>query len=144
VDGLYYIRHVHADRTTPRGVERTLQSFAASDGRDVAVRIEQEGAASGKIVAYHFERMLDGYDARFTGVPRSAKAVRAGPFSAACERGDVVIVNGPWVDEFLDELTAFPGVAHDDRVDAAVGAYEGLQSRAEFAEGGFVLTAGNN
>lgn len=143
-DGRYYILHVHKDRTTPEGVEKAIKSFAATDGRSVSIRLEQEGAASGKIVAYHFTRMLDGYDARFTGIPKSAKAVRAGPFSAASQRGDVFIVRGTWNDAFLDELCAFPqdGV-HDDQVDGAVGAYEALQSNIEMADNrGWLISAG--
>jgi predicted phage terminase large subunit-like protein len=123
----YYVMHVARDRLTPQGVERLISRTAAADTDAVKIRIEQEGAASGKIVRSHFLRMLDGYDARFTGIPRNSKLTRAGPFSAACERGDVKIIRGTWTEAFLDELGAFPqeGV-HDDQVDAASGAYAAL------------------
>lgn len=122
--GTYYVLHVIRERLTPQGVEKLIRQTAASDGVAVRVRVEQEGAASGKIVRSYFTRMLDGYDARFTGVPKSSKLIRAGPFSAACERGDVKIVRGTWHEAFLDELCAFPqeGV-HDDQVDAVAGGY---------------------
>lgn len=131
VDGKYYIMHAHRARTGPKGVEATIQQFGASDGRKVAIRVEQEGAASGKIVKYHYERMMDGYDCRFTGIPRGSKLVRSGPFNAACERGDVVLVEGEWNQAFLDEIVAFPYGNHDDQEDAAVGAYEALTSDVE-------------
>lgn len=141
-DGKYYILEMTADRLTPEGVEKQIKQCGVIDGRGVAIRIEQEGAASGKIVAYHFERMMDGWDCRFTGIPRTSKFVRSGPFNAACERGDVKMVRGTWNRAFLEQLAAFPNGSHDDMVDAAVGGYEALQSRAAFSEGGFVLTAG--
>lgn len=124
--GVYYVRHVSRDRLSPDGVERRITQQAAMDGRGVAVRVEQEGAASGKIVRHYYTRMLDGYDARFVTVPRSSKFARSGPFNAACERGDVKLVAGDWNEAFLDELASFPTGAHDDQVDAAVGAYTAL------------------
>lgn len=126
-NGNYYVSHVHRDRVTPEGVEAAIRQFAASDGRNCMIRIEQEGAASGKIVKYNYERMLDGYDARFDAIPKSSKMVRANPFSAACERRQVYLVEGPWIQNWLDEVCAFGGdVAHDDQVDAASGAYHTL------------------
>jgi predicted phage terminase large subunit-like protein len=123
----YFILHVVRDRLTPKGVDTLIYNTAVRDGKRVKVRVEQEGAASGKIVRYHYLAMLDGFDARFTGIPRNSKLTRAGPFSAACERGDVYIVRGVWNDAYLDELCAFPqeGV-HDDQVDASGGAYAQL------------------
>lgn len=130
-DGKYYVLHVYRDRLTPEGVGKTLKSFGETDGRDVAIRVEQEGAASGKIVKYHYERMMDGWDCRFTGIPRHSKLTRSGPFNAACERGDVILVKGDWNDAFLDELQAFPHGKHDDQQDAAVGAYTELTAGLE-------------
>lgn len=108
-DKNYYVLHVIRERLTPEGVEKVVRSTASVDGRGVKVRIEQEGAASGKIVRSHFTRLLDGYDARFTGIPRQAKLVRAGPFSAACESGRVFLVRGKWNEAYLDELCLAKG-----------------------------------
>lgn len=126
--GVYYIFHMARERLSPDGVERVIRQTAASDGRMVAVRIEQEGAASGKIVKYHYTHLLDGYDCRFVTVPKSSKLMRSGPFNAACERGDVRLVEGPWISDFMEELAVFPNGSHDDQVDAAVGAYESLSN----------------
>lgn len=123
--GVYYIQHVRREQVSARGVEVSITQQASIDN-ECRIRIEQEGAASGKIVGSYFTRLLDGYDARFVPVPRSSKFTRSGPFNAACERGDVKLVAGAWVDVFLDELAAFPNGSHDDQVDAAVGAYTEL------------------
>lgn len=130
--GVYYVLHVRRDRLSPDGVEKAIAQTAAIDGPGVSIRIEQEGAASGKIVAYHYTRMLDGYDARFVAVPRASKFTRSGPFNAACERGDVILVAGEWVEAFLDELAGFPTASHDDQVDGAVGAYTALTDGITF------------
>ena len=55
-----------------------------------------------------------------------SKEVRAAPFAAQCEAGNVRLVAGPWVETFLSELETFPMGAHDDQVDAASGAFTSL------------------
>lgn len=130
--GIYYVLHVRRERSSPADVEKAIKQTAAIDRAETAIRIEQEGAASGKLTAYHFLRMLDGYAARFEAVPKASKFTRSGPFNAACERGDVKLVAGPWVQDFLDELAGFPTAAHDDQVDSAVGAYEELTANIMF------------
>jgi predicted phage terminase large subunit-like protein len=122
----YYVLNVIRERLSPEGVEQLIRRTAEADGKAVKVCVEQEGAASGKIVRSHFLRMLDGYDARFTGVPRASKYTRSGAFNAACERGDVVLVRGRWNETFIEELASFPNGKHDDQCDAAVGAYTAL------------------
>jgi predicted phage terminase large subunit-like protein len=134
-DGRYVILGMRRERETPQGVERTIKQDATVDGRDVAIRIEQEGAASGKIVASYYTKLLDGYDARFETIPKSSKFTRSGPFNAACERGDVFLVAGDWVGPFLDEAAAFPHGKHDDQIDSAVGAYTYLSSDPSAMDG---------
>lgn len=48
----------------------------------------------------------------------SDKFTRALAWAAAAEAGDVVLVRGAWIDEFLDEVCRFPFGAHDDQIDA--------------------------
>jgi predicted phage terminase large subunit-like protein len=48
-----------------------------------------------------------------------SKVLRAQPFAAAIEAGNVSLVQGAWNEAFLDEAWAFPAGAHDDQVDAA-------------------------
>jgi predicted phage terminase large subunit-like protein len=125
-NGNYYILHINRSRISPKNVEENIKQTAAIDGRHAMIRIEQEGAASGKLTKYHFVSMLDGYDAKFTPIPKSSKLTRSGPFNAACERGEVLLVEGEWNEQWLDEVSKFPYGSHDDDVDSAVGAYEAL------------------
>jgi len=55
-----------------------------------------------------------------------AKEVRASPFAAQCEAGNVRLVQGGWCATFIEELISFPSGAHDDQVDAAAGAFNKL------------------
>ena len=52
------------------------------------------------------------------------KVTRARPFAAAVANGNVRLVRGKWLTDWLDEVSAFPAAcAHDDQVDSATGAF---------------------
>ncbi len=127
----FVISDVQRFRENPGPTEQRIAQTAAIDGRGVSIRMEQEPGASGKIVVAQFARLLEGYD--FKGVSSTGdKVVRSNPIAAAAERGEVALVSGPWVEEFLRELESFGGTegqSHDDQVDAASGAHTDLTYR---------------
>jgi predicted phage terminase large subunit-like protein len=133
-DNNVYIEDVKHERMSAFEVEKLIAQTARIDGKDVAIQMEEEGGASGKSIISHYARnVLFGYN--FHGVkPGTDKVTRAMAFSAAAEHGMVHLVRGQWNHEFLDEITGFPQVAHDDQVDGATGAFGGLDTVAEFAE----------
>ena len=52
--------------------------------------------------------------------PKGGKVARVNAVSAAIESGHVHLPQGaPWVEEFVDQCTAFPAGKHDDMVDSA-------------------------
>jgi predicted phage terminase large subunit-like protein len=51
-----------------------------------------------------------------------SKEVRAEPFAAQVQAGNVWLVAGDWVQEFFDEAEVFPQGERKDRIDAAAGA----------------------
>jgi len=126
-DGTYGILDIRRLRGTPQTVERVIRQTAQIDreryGFGVMVRMEQEPGASGVAGVDHYRRtVLQSYD--FKGVKVSGpKEVRANPLSAQAEAGNVWLLRGAWIQDWLDEAEAFPGGAHDDQVDAASGAY---------------------
>ena len=91
--------------------------------------MEQEPGASGKsVIAYYARRVLTGF--RFSGAPPSgSKVERAAPLASAAEAGNVRLIEGSWIHEFLDEASAFPLAAHDDQVDACSGAFGIINQR---------------
>jgi hypothetical protein len=56
---------------------------------------------------------------RCEGIPVTGdKASRAGPCASQAERGNIVLVRGSWIPDFLDECEAFPEGEYCDQVDA--------------------------
>jgi predicted phage terminase large subunit-like protein len=95
--------------------------------RYVVERMKQE-----KNTAHGIEEALHGRafvqelrrERELSGVPLKAIRVDADKFTRAlawanlAEEGKVILVRGPWIDEFLDEVCRFPDATHDDQVDA--------------------------
>jgi predicted phage terminase large subunit-like protein len=125
-----YIADMQRFRESPRETERRIIETARIDGRATSIRIEQEPGASGKLYIDHIARLLSAYDVRGVASAKD-KETRARPASAACERGDVMLVRGAWIMEFLDELCAFPAVQHDDQVDAFTGGFSEIMGEPE-------------
>ena len=46
------------------------------------------------------------------------KLTRALAWLNLAEEGKVILVRGPWIDNFVDEVCRFPNAKHDDQVDA--------------------------
>ena len=124
--GQYFILDVERFRGTPKQVEDAIRSKAESDGHAVAIRIEQEPGSSGLQIIDHYARdILKGFN--FKGIPSTgSKEVRAGPFAAAAENGNVKLIKGSWNKEYVLEVSKYPRVAHDDQVDGTSGAINQL------------------
>ncbi|MGE4334590.1 MAG: phage terminase large subunit [Pigmentiphaga sp.] len=131
-DGVYYIVDVRRIRAAPGDVETLIRQTAEVDGRDVSVYMEQEPGSSGVNTIHHYSRrVLRGYS--FRGIKTTgSKISRANPVSAAASNGNIKLVRGSWIPEFLDEFEAFPYSAHDDQVDAVSGAVEVLSKKPDF------------
>jgi hypothetical protein len=71
------------------------------------------------------------------------KEVRADPFAAQVQGGNVHLVAGEWVSAYLDELEVFPSGKWKDQVDASSGAFNKLAGtgwvRAPIEEAAFSL-----
>jgi predicted phage terminase large subunit-like protein len=127
-DGLFYVVDVQRMRGTPAEVERRIAQTAAVDGASTQVVIEQEPGASGVNTIHNYvTRVLPEFTARGQRATGS-KLERAGPVSSQAEVGNIRLLRGPWISEFLDELEAFPFGGHDDQVDAFSGSMMRLRS----------------
>ena len=123
VDGTYYIEDIQRFRGSPGEVESRVASTADMDGKEIAIFMEQEPGASGKIVIDDFARgSLLGYD--FRGVKSTGnKEIRANVYSAACFNRHVALIRAGWNSDLINESVAFPNPKiHDDQVDAVAGA----------------------
>ncbi|MEM4406551.1 MAG: phage terminase large subunit [Candidatus Methanomethylicaceae archaeon] len=124
-EGLYYIEDVTRGRWSPGERDRIIRQCAETDPPGTKIWIEQEPGSSGIDSVQSLIRLLEGFSAHADRVTGS-KHVRAEPFAAQAEAGNVVLVQGYWNSSFLDELLVFPNGKHDDQVDAASGAFSKL------------------
>lgn len=125
--GICYILDVKKARVKSDKVEKLVAQTAYEDGVSVAIRMEQEPGSSGKALVDQYARyVVPGYD--FEGIRSTGdKLTRARPFAAAVVNGNVRLIRGSWLTEWLDELSSFPESSnHDDQVDSAVGAFSFL------------------
>ena len=122
--GVGYVMDVRKIRAKGDRVEQLIAQTAAEDGHSVSIRIEQEPGSSGKALIDQYARyVVPGYD--LIGLRASGdKVTRARPFAAAVANGNIRLVRGPWLTDFLDEMSSFPEACnHDDQVDSCVGAF---------------------
>lgn len=122
--GIAYVLDVRRIRARGEKVEQLIAQTAYEDGHAVSIRMEQEPGSSGKALIDQYARyVLPGYD--LIGMRASGdKVTRARPFAAAVANGNVRVVRGTWLTDWLDEFASFPEArVHDDQVDSAVGAF---------------------
>jgi predicted phage terminase large subunit-like protein len=122
--GIAYILDVKKGRLRGEKVEQLVAQTAYEDGHGVSIRMEMEPGSSGKALVDQYARyVVPGYD--FQGIRATGdKLTRARPFAAAVANGNVRVVRGTWLSDWLDELSSFPEACdHDDQVDSAVGAF---------------------
>lgn len=131
--GVYYIEDVRRTRSTPAGVEALVKQTAQLDGIGVDTWMEQEpGSAGVNTIDHYRRRVLDGFT--FRGWKETGnKEMRAMPASSQAEAGNVKLVSGAWIGDFLDELELFPHGQHDDQVDAFTGAMARLATKGSGA-----------
>lgn len=126
-DGIAYVLDIKRARVRPEKVEALIARTAEEDGPSVAIRMEQEPGSAGKAIIDQYARFaLQGKD--FMGVRSTGdKETRARPFAAAVANGNVRVVRGSWLSDWLDEICSFPESGdHDDQVDATTGAFNFL------------------
>lgn len=120
--GGYIVTNVILTQSEGAEVRGIIKTTAAIDGRDVEISLPQDPGQAGKVQAIDYVVMLDGYKAH--AEPESGdKIMRAEPFSAQCEAGNVQIVLADWTEAYIDELCQFPSSKFKDQVDATSGAY---------------------
>ena len=127
-DGTFVIAHIARGRWSVLERERHIKMLAECDSNSSAsycVWVEQEPGSGGKESAENTIRNLPGHRVHADKVTGSKK-VRAEPFVAQVQGGNVFLVAGDWVQPFVDECEAWPFGKYNDQVDAAAGAFNKL------------------
>lgn len=122
--GEFWICDIDLWQKGPAYSEKNIKRIARSDGRDVAIGMEEEKGSAGKHVMSHYQKnVLTGYEFHADPVSGS-KSDRATPWCALAEQGLVHLVDGPNRAAFLAQAAAFPKGAHRDMIDAGSGLYK--------------------
>jgi predicted phage terminase large subunit-like protein len=117
-----YIRSCRAVWKNFPDLIKFLKAYVVENGYTGNSRIYIEPKASGKSVAQQLkaETNLNIIEDK---PPSDSKEVRVRSKTAILESGRVLLPEDAlWVGEFLDECATFPNSAHDDQVDALMGA----------------------
>ncbi len=127
-DGRFCVAHCRRGQWAALEREREIRRIAELDGKAVRIAIEQEPGSGGKESAEATIRGLAGWRVA-ADRPTGDKAVRAEPYAAQVQAGNVLVVRGGWTQAFLDEHAAFPVGRTKDQVDAAAAAFNLISSR---------------
>ena len=112
---LYIVHAQKVYKDFPQLVEFLPQYLYAHDyNNSGSLRIEPK--ASGKSVVQYLKNYTD-LNVVETPPPTDSKSARLRAASPSVEGGRVVLVEGEWNDEFIDELCGFPAKQHDEYVD---------------------------
>ncbi len=129
VQGRFWIADVVRGQWSPDERNLRMRQTAAMDGPLVAIRLPQDPGQAGKEQAQALLRMLAGFPVKVVPVSGD-KQVRADPFAAQLNGGNVWCLRAPWNGAFVEELRQFPSGRHDDAVDAAADAFNELTAGA--------------
>jgi predicted phage terminase large subunit-like protein len=146
-DGSYLIADVVRGQWSAMKREQFILQTAQLDERDrfagvkpglgankpmVRIFVEQEPGSGGKESAENTVRMLAGHSAAADRVSGSSgsKEVRADPFAAQVQAGNVSILAADWNRALLEEFETWPSGRYKDQVDAAAGAFNKLTLEA--------------
>jgi len=105
----YVIDRVREERNTSHGIEKALH------GQALVQDLRQDPKVRGRPI----EAIRVDAD----------KITRALAWAGLAEDGKVILVQGTWIDDFVDEVCSFPYGAHDDQVDAVSLAVRMLSRR---------------
>lgn len=124
-DGVFYIEHVIKGKWTTFERRSVMLSTAQTDGYATRIGIEQEPGSSGVDSIAEEKRMLAGWAVK-ADVPSGDKDTRMDAFVTQLEAGNVVLIEGPWNREYIDELVLIPHSVYRDQADATSGAFNML------------------
>lgn len=124
-DNRIVIAHAITEQLEPPGVKKLVLATAALDNAGderCEVWFSQDPAQAGKAQRIQYIQDLAGYVVRARR-EEGSKVSRAELLAVQIEGGNVDLLPGPWNEDFIAELSLFPGGTFADQVDAASGAY---------------------
>ena len=124
-DGRYIILDMVRIRVSPDERDAALVNTAARDSDHCRISIPQDPGQAGLSQIKYLVRQLSGYSVKAT--PETGnKVVRAEPFAAQINVGNVLMLKADWNDALVNEMRMFPNGTFDDQVDALSRAFSML------------------
>jgi predicted phage terminase large subunit-like protein len=124
-DGRYIVAHSNRFQEEGLTVRQNIRAQAELDGVGTGISLPQDPGQAGKVQKSDMIAGLAGFVV--AAMPEMGdKESRAEPFQSQCEAGNVYLLEGPWITDWLDEVCVFPGGKFKDQVDASVGAFARL------------------
>jgi predicted phage terminase large subunit-like protein len=127
-DGVYYLVNIVKTQSTAHDVESLIRRTADADGPGTAIVMEQEPGASGiQVLDYYRRNVLQDRNLKAYR-PTGPKQSRIAIVSSHAEAGNLKLISGAWISDWLDEAELYPDGNHDDQLDAVAGAIGMLQA----------------
>ncbi len=123
VDNMIYIKEVIAVRLEFPELIKEIQNFVNKHGYNHSSRIYVEPKASGHSIIQQLKKTT-GLNVIADKPPTQDKVSRVSAISAIVEAGRVKLMDGRYIDAFLNECSAFPNASNDDMVDVLVMAID--------------------
>lgn len=125
-NGRFVVADCISVRKNSAQVRALVSRTANNDGQSTFIGLSQDPGQAGKDQVENYAAMLAGYKVR-TYRETGDKVVRADPFAAQWQAGNVDVVRGPWNERYFTIMEQFPDdSAHDDEVDASSGGFQML------------------
>jgi len=126
-DGIYVIHEATAEQVSPTDGDALMKRKAKKDGRQCAVRWEEEPGASGKRDSASIIKFLAPYADDLKSIrPRGDKFQRSKGLQTQAREGNVKLMYGDWNKRWLAHMHGQPDLPHDDEHDAAAVIFNGL------------------
>ena len=130
--GQFVIENIIYQRMMAGEVPDEIKNVAKADGVAVAVWLEREPGSQGPIACAMMARHLAGYAVQVALTGGKSKIVRNTPLFTSAKCGNVMIIDGPWREEFMRQVDTFAGGDEkNDMIDAAAGLYGGLNGTVD-------------
>ena len=130
-DNKIYITNVVEFRKEFHELLKYIPVFVTSNMYSKDSKIKVEPKTSGKSIVSQIKAttMLNIVE---LPAPKDDKTTRVKAVSVLIETGRVILINGNYVEKFLDQITTFPNARHDDMVDTVVYAISDLLMDGDF------------
>jgi predicted phage terminase large subunit-like protein len=121
LDKYFYLLDVYRERLNFPELKRKVLELQR---RHNAMTVVIEDKASGTQLIQELRREIHGIHA-YEPKPGSDKAMRLHVQADLFEQGFILLpTNAPWLDDYIIEITGFPGTRYDDQVDSTTQALD--------------------